>query len=113
MRRISISAVILGAFLTLLPLPAFAGYDAGIQGKIVVLRVYPSGKAFIKLENQPTSHPSCLSDYFAIDSALDPNIRAMLLSRALTAKASGEIVNIGYDSLGDCADNRIRIHAIG
>jgi hypothetical protein len=92
---------------------AQAAYNANIGGKITNIRVYDTGVIFIRLDTQPSTHPQCATDYFAIDPALDPNIRALLLSRALTAKTTGETVNIGYDAQGNCAHSRMRIHEIG
>jgi hypothetical protein len=90
-----------------------AYYNANIQGVITSVRVYDDGMVLVTLDNQPTSHPVCNPSYFATDATLDPDIRAMLLSRALVAKSSGETVQIGYDNAGNCANGYIRIHEIG
>lgn len=90
-----------------------AAYTSNIQGVVSNVRVYDDGRVLIRLENQPAAHPVCRPDYFAIDSTLDPDIRAMLLSRVLVAKTSNETVNIGFDGQGDCAHSFLRVHEIG
>jgi hypothetical protein len=97
-----------------LPFAAHATYNANTYGVITNVRVYDDGLVLLTLQNQSTiTHPSCAPAYFAIDRTLDPNIRAMLLSRALVARSSGEVVNIGYDGVGSCANGYIRVHEIG
>lgn len=90
-----------------------AAYTSNIQGVISNVRVYDDGRVLVRLENQPTAHPVCNPEYFAIDSTMDPNIRAMLLSRVLVAKASNETVNIGYDGQGNCSHSFLRLHEVG
>jgi hypothetical protein len=36
-----------------------------------------------------------------------------MLARLLLAKASGEVLNLGYDATGDCAEGYIRVHRVG
>ena len=105
----------LAALLALaLPTAADATYNANIYGVITRVRVYDVGLVLITLQNQPTSTGGgCSASYFAIDPALDPDIKAMMLSRALVARASVEVINIGYDNQGSCAAGYIRVHAIG
>lgn len=95
------------------PIAAHATYNANINDVISNVRVYDDGLVLLRVQNQPTTHPACNPNYFAIDNTLDPDIRAMLLSRALIAKSSGEITNIGYDGLGSCARGYMRVHQIG
>lgn len=97
----------------LVPSGVRAAYNSNIQGVIASVRVYDTGRVLIRLEIQPSAHPVCNPNYFAIPSTLDTEIRAMLLSRALVAKASGETINLGYDNLDECAHGYIRIHTIG
>ena len=95
------------------PIAANAVYNDNITGIISHVRVYDTGLVLVRLQNQPTSHPACQPGYFAMDTALDPDIRAMMLSRALVARASGQPINIGYDNAGSCAQGYIRLHQIG
>lgn len=114
MKRMAKFACTLGFFSALAsPVVVHAYYNANIQGVITSVRVYDSGSVLLTLNDQPTSHPVCNPSYFAIDSALAPDIRAALLSRALIAKSSGETVEIGYDNTGNCANGYIRLHEIG
>jgi hypothetical protein len=91
-----------------------AGYDADATGVITELLAYDSsGYFFIKLSNQPASHPACDPAYFAVDAAGTSEARAQLYARALLAYATQTPVTIGYDSQGNCAVARIRIYRIG
>ena len=78
-----------------------------------MVRVYDDGLVLIRLQSQPTAHPGCNPAYFAIDRTLDPDIKAMLLSRALIARSSGETINIGHDDQGACAHGYIPVHELG
>lgn len=93
----------------------WAGYNANMKGVIQNLNVYAAGDyIYIKLKNQPASHPGCNPSYFVITGDLPENRRNMLFSRLLAAYMSKESVNIGYDSqAGDCADGYIRVHRAG
>lgn len=99
----------------LTPSPLFAGYDANLQGAVTMVVTYTGvGKPiFFRLANQPSSHPSCLTDYFAIDGATDLQQLNRAYARLLAAYVLGETVNVGYDSQGDCADDCIRVREIG
>ena len=108
---------LIGAVAALIALAAptvvHATYNANIAGVINNLRVYDDGLVLFTLTTQPTSHPACNANYFALEKTMDPNFKAMLLSRALVAKSSGETIKIGYDNAGSCANNYIRVHMIG
>lgn len=88
-------------------------YNANIQGVITSIRVYDDGRTLLRLHNQPTYHVACNANYFGIDASLSADVRAALLSRAMTAKNTNETVNIGYDNSGNCAGGYIRVHEIG
>lgn len=91
-----------------------AAYDANMKGVITDLMVYTyEDTIIIKLNNQPTSHPACNPSHFAIDATVPLDRRQAILSRLLTAYASKENVNIGYDSQGNCAGGFIRMYRAG
>lgn len=93
---------------------SFAVYNANLKGVLVEVNVYTDGDyIYLKLANQPSSHPTCNPNYFVISDSVPLERRQMLLSRALSAFASKENVNIGYDSLGDCVNGYMRVHRIG
>jgi len=96
--------------LALISSASVAGYDANIAGKVTHVLTYTGPNIYVRLENQPNSHPACRKDYFAIDGSLPADIRSQLLARLLLVYSTGEAVNIGYDSSGNCAHGRIRIH---
>ncbi len=92
-----------------------AGYNANFVGKITKVLTYPySNEVLIRVEGQPTSHPTCTSlDYLSIAPDVTDAARQVVISRILMAYASGEAINIGYDKEGDCVSGRIRIHRVG
>jgi len=93
---------------------ADADYDANTIGVVTKVLTYTSnGRIYFAIDNQPTSHAQCNPTFFAVDSAIEADVRGQLLSRLLVAYATGEAVNIGYDSAGDCAHSYIRVHRIG
>ena len=108
-----LKAVLAALMALAVPAVAHATYNANISGVIVSVVTYDDGLVLFTLQNQPTAHPGCNPNYFAIDPALNPDIKAMLLSRALVAKSSGETLFIGYDGQGSCVSGYIRVHRIG
>lgn len=92
----------------------FAEYNANIVGKVTDVVTYTDdGRIYFRLENQPSSHPACQTDYFAIDASTPEGVRQQVLSRLLTAYATSKPVNIGYDNAGGCAHNRIKVYRVG
>lgn len=92
----------------------FAQYNANMRGEVEGVYIYTDADyIFFRLKNQPVSHPSCDATFFVISEALPYERRQMLLSRLLTAFASGEALNIGYDSQSECANGYIRVHRVG
>lgn len=91
-----------------------AAYNANMQGEVKGVYVYTDADhIYIVLKNQPTSHPVCKPNYFVIPASVPAERRQMLLSRLLTAYASKEVVNIGYDATGNCANTYIQVHRVG
>jgi hypothetical protein len=94
---------------------ALATYNANYAGEIEGVYTYAdTDSIYIRLKNQPTSHPGCNPTYFVIDAAGVPlERRKLMFSRLMVAYASSEAVNIGYDNIGSCADGYIRVHRVG
>lgn len=94
---------------------SWAGYNANMEGVIEDLAVYTAGDyIYVRLENQPASHPGCNPAWFVITEDVPESRRQMLMSRLLMAYASKEKVNIGYDGqAGNCAHGYIRLHRAG
>jgi len=92
-----------------------ANYDANFRGKVLNVLTYTEHKKIlIRVEGQPTSHPVCTRfDYLVIDSGIDDQARQMVFSRLLMAYASGEVINIGYDSVDECIGGRIKVYRAG
>jgi hypothetical protein len=94
--------------------PSSAKYNDNMQGVLTGVYVYTDGDyIYFTLNNQPTSHPKCKSNYFVIPSTVPQNRREMLLSRLLTAYSMKERVNIGYDNSVECANGYIKVHRVG
>lgn len=102
------------ASLVLFAVPAHAVYNANMIGIIEDVLTYSDGDyVYFRLQNQPTSHPTCNPAYFVFTESVPAARLNRLLARLLTAKASGESVNIGYDNTGDCAHGYMRAHRVG
>ena len=98
----------------LLSFTSQAAYNANMRGEIQSVYVYTDADhIYILLKNQPTSHPACNPNYFVIPATVPHERRQMLLSRLLTAFATKEAVNIGYDATGGCANSYIQVHRVG
>lgn len=107
-------SIFIALALVMLSAESHAGYNANMKGKVTNVVTYTySTLIYFRLENQPQSHPQCQVDYFAIDASTPDNIRQQVLSRLLTAYASGEAVNIGYDKEGGCSHGRIKVYRVG
>ena len=95
---------------------ANANYDANFQGKITNVLTYThTDVIYIKVEGQPTSHPICTRfDLMVIDKSMPADRRQIMMSRILLAYATGNPVNIGYDSKDECLDgSRIKVYRVG
>ena len=91
-----------------------AGYNANMKGIVTAVVTYAGGgHIYFRLHNQPTSHPLCKTDYFAIHSGTPPDSLGRMLSRLLIAYTTGETVNIDCHNAGDCAHSRIRMWRVG
>lgn len=91
-----------------------AVYNANMRGVLKGVFVYTHGDyIYFHLENQPASHEGCDASYFVIPSEVPSERRQMLLSRLMTAYATKENLNIGYDNKGACAHGYIRVHRVG
>ncbi len=96
------------------PSSASAIYNANISGKVTAIWAYTEADhIYFKLDNQPTSHPVCNPNFFVIDAALPAPRMDRLFARALTAKTTGETINIGYDATTECQNGYIKVHRIG
>ena len=92
----------------------YAEYNDNMSGLVTNIVTYTdSDRIYFKLDNQPSHHPIYNPDYFSIDDSISNDRRQQLLSRLLTAYASGKPVNIGFDRDGDCSHGRIRVHRVG
>lgn len=93
---------------------ALSNYNANMGGVVVdVLTYADTDSIYFRLANQPASHPACNAAYFALSASVPEARRNRLYARLLTAKTTGEPINIGYDDVGDCADGYIRAHRVG
>jgi hypothetical protein len=92
-----------------------AGYDANMSGTLVSVLTYThTDSVYFRLVNQPGAHPFCNPNYFVIGPEVSGDRRKALLARLLTAYATGESVNVGYDSTSsDCSDGYIRPYRVG
>ncbi|PHQ83183.1 MAG: hypothetical protein COB58_10640 [Thalassobium sp.] len=95
---------------------SFAGYNNNISGVVSQVLTYPSGNVFVKLENQPSSHPFCNSGFFAIDPAANEAAIGRMYARILASYTTQQSINIGYDdgrAGSDCISGYIHIYRAG
>lgn len=93
---------------------ARAAYNANTSGVVISVVTYTDADYILfRLSNQPASHPSCNSNFFAISSTVSADRRKNMLARLLLAKATGEPIDIGYDNTSDCADGYIHVYRVG
>lgn len=99
---------LLCAIAVLTSVPAYAGWTSNVTGTVDQIVQYPpdvwSGQTvFFHISNMPTTG-CALNDYFEISAATitDPVVLKNMLATILTAKATGQTVEIGYDSGASC-----------
>jgi len=91
-----------------------ADYNANMAGVVTMVATYAdTDSIYIRLNNQLSSHPACNASYFVITTDVPIERRKAMLANLLTARATGEAMNIGYDSTGSCAEGYIRVHRVG
>lgn len=86
-----------------------ATYTANFAGVIKDVITYDDSHFLIRLDPMPSG--PC-SQYFIVTTEVPADARQMLLSRALTAHATGAIINIGYDD-SVCVNGWYRVHRVG
>ncbi len=91
----------------------FAVYNANIISEVTDVMIYTDAAyIYVKVKEMP-DHSVCKNGYFVISEDVPMDIKQMLLSRLLMAKATGERLNIGYDRTGDCVHGYMRLHRAG
>jgi hypothetical protein len=103
----------LGALAAMVPVSAFAVYNANGQFVIAGVLTYADTDAIYIVVAAPPSHSGCANTHFVIAGAIPADRRKAMLARLLLAKATGEVLNLGYDATGDCAEGYIRVHRVG
>ncbi|EGQ9394783.1 hypothetical protein ACPF4W_001165 [Vibrio cholerae] len=105
-------------FLCIVTFTSEARYTANFSGLITGVLIYPgSTLILISIEGMPKNHPKCKTlDYMAVDPDISSESRELVISRLLTAYATKERVNIGYDKESNsdsCVGERLRVHRVG
>jgi hypothetical protein len=96
------------------PSKSYAVYNANMQGLVDSVSLYTDGDyIYVRLVNQPTSHPTCNPSLFVISQDIPENRRNQMFARLMAAKVAGEQINIGFDNAADCAHGYIRLHRVG
>jgi len=115
MSRKRLFAAILGLTISCAALDAHAEYNANINGSVLDIIVYAdSDRVYFSLYNQPPSHPVCNPGLFVISESLSAERRRVILDRLFQAKRLGEVITVGYDAVGNCAEGGfLRVHRIG
>ena len=115
MYRRSIGFAALAALSLVASESALGTYDNNITGVVDAVNTYTDGLILIHLANQPSSHPLCNANFFAVDpgSTNDANAMNRMYARLITAYATQQPVNLGYDSQGDCVRGYIHVWRIG
>jgi hypothetical protein len=90
-----------------------AGYNDNLTGVVTHVMTYTSGLILFRLNNQPATHPTCNTSYFAIATDTNDIATNRMLSRLLTAHTTKVPVNIGFDNTADCGNGYIKTHRVG
>ena len=94
--------------------PAWSVYDTNLLGVVTEVLAYTDHNIIlVRLDNQPSSHPTCNPSYFALEHTADTTRVDRIYARLLLALSSGQPTKIGYDSQGNCANGWIRMHRVG
>jgi hypothetical protein len=114
LRRLGPTYLLASVLAALISVPSDAAYNANMAGVVIGVYTYADiDSIYIVLSNQPTTHPACLPNYFVIEGTVPADRRKAMLARLMTAYATKENVNIGYDAGGACAEGYIRVHRVG
>lgn len=103
------SLLILIAFASL---PCFASYTGNHSSTVSWIKIYNSETIYFKLASMPADH-QCGNDYFILSTSITETQRDRYYSMLLAAKASGDVVTVGYDKNNpDCLNDRPLVHAL-
>lgn len=105
--------LLIGTLAALAPVAAFAAYNANGGFVISGVLTYAETDSIYVLVAAPPAHSGCSNAHFVISGAIPADRRKAMLARLLLAKATGEVLNLGYDGTGDCAEGYIRVHRVG
>ena len=108
-----IRKLLIGMLAALAPAAAFATYNANGAFVIAGILTYADSDSIYVVVTAPPAHSGCNNAHFVISGAIPADRRKAMLARLLLAKASGEVLNLGYDATGDCAEGYIRVHRVG
>lgn len=95
---------------------SFAEYNNNIIGVVSQVLTYPTGLVLVKLENQPSNHPSCNAAFFALDPNVDEAAIDRMYARILISYTTQKSINIGYDdgrAEVDCVNSYIHLYRAG
>ena len=93
---------------------ALATYNANGSFVITGVLTYPESDTIYLQVSAPPTHPVCSNAFFALGGSIPAERRKIIMARVLLAKATGEVVNIGYDATGGCIDGGyIQVHRVG
>ena len=112
MKHLKRSFALAACALVLSASPAAAVYNANITGVVTMVLTYDADFILFRIDNQPT-HSACSASLFAIGPDVATKQADRMYARLLLAYGSKEPVNIGYDSVGNCAAGYIRVHRVG
>lgn len=105
--------LLIGTLAALAPMAAHAVYNANGGFVIAAVLTYADTDSIYVQVTAPPAHSGCTNAYFVISGAIPAERRKAMLARLLLAKATEEVMNLGYDGTGDCAEGYIRIHRVG
>lgn len=114
MKKGKLFSTALGLALVLAEPFAHAAYNANMSGTVTSVVTYTEADYILfRLDNQPSSHPTCNPNYCIIAAVVSADRRKAILSRLLLAKASGEVINIGHDNASECSSGYIQVSRVG
>ena len=90
---------------------AWSDCTANHMSTVKWIKVYNNDTIYFQLNAQPTT--ACAVGYFVLSPSLTSEQRQRYYALLLTAKATGQLVNVGYgEQAVDCYSDRAIVYAV-
>lgn len=90
---------------------AWSDYTANHMSTVQWVKIYNNDTIYFALHAHPTT--ACTVGYFVLSPGLNSEQRQRYYAALLTAKSTGQLVNVGYgEQAADCYNNRAIVYAL-